>query len=327
MQQIVDSLKEALGQSLLSVLGALAILFAGWVLAVVARALIRRGLGLIKLNKRLQSGTGGQMDLEGGVARGGFYLVLVMAFIAFFNALDLQQVSAPLQSLVDKFLAFLPNLIAGAVLMLVAWLLATLARKLVTSALASTRLDDKVATAAGMGPLSENLGHVLYAVVLLMFLPIILGVFELNGLLLPVQNMIGELLGMLPNIIAAGVLAGVGWFVAGLLRSLVTNLLAAGGADGLGERAGLKGTTKLSGLVGLIVFIFVFVPAMIAALNALKIDAISAPAVEMLGVFMNSIPNLFAAAVILAIAFFVANLVRDLVGNLLGGIGFDGVPA
>jgi hypothetical protein len=47
----------------------------------------------------------------------------------------------------------------------------------------------------------------------------------------------------------------------------------------------------------------------------------------MLGVFMDSIPNLFAAGVVLAIAFFVANLVRELVGSLLGGVGFDSVPA
>jgi hypothetical protein len=326
MQQIVDSLTEALGGSLINVLGALAILVAGWILAVVIRAVIRRGLGMVKLNLRLQKGTGEKWDVEGGVARGVFYLVLVMAFIAFFNVLDLQQVAAPLQSLVDTFLAFLPNLIAAAVLMLLAWFLAILARKGLTGLLARTNLDEKVATAAGMRPLSENLGHVLHALVLLLFLPIVLGTLEMDGLLEPVQAMVGQILGMLPNMIAAGVLAGVGWFVAGLLRSLVTNLLAASGADNLGARAGLKGTTKLSGLVGLVVFIFVFIPALIAALNTLRIEAISRPAVNMLGVFMDAIPKLFAAGVILAISFFVANLVRDLVANLLGGVGFDRLP-
>jgi len=326
MKQIVDSLSQALGSSLISVLGALAILVAGWIIAVVIRAVVRRGLSLANLNKRLRNGTGEELDVEGGIARGVFYLILVMAFIAFFNALDLQQVSAPLQSMVDSLLAFLPNLIAGAVLMLVAWVLATLARKIVTKLLSSTGLDDKVASAAGMRPLSENLGHVLYALILLLFLPIVLGALGMDGLLAPVQDMVGQIVGMLPSIIAAVVLAGVGWFVAGLLRSLVTNLLAASGADKLGERAGLKGATKLSGLAGLIVFIFVFVPALIAALNALKIEAISRPAVNMLDVFMGSIPNLFAAGVILAISFFIANLVRGLVANLLEGVGFDSVP-
>ena len=326
MREIYDSLAEALGQSLLNVLGALAILIVGWLLAVVLRAVVRRGLGILGVNKRLKSGTGESLDIETGAAKGVFYLVLVMAFIAFFNTLNLQQVSEPLQSLVDRFLGFLPQLIAGGVLILVAWVLATLARKVATSALTSTQLDEKVTSAAGMRPLSENLGHVLYALVLLLFVPVILGVMELDGLLLPVQEMIGNVLGMLPNFIAAGLLAAIGWYVAGLLRTLVTNLLAVSGADRLGERAGLKGTTTVSGLVGLIVFIFVFVPALIAALNALKIEAISSPAVNMLDVFMNAIPNLFAAGVILAIAFFVANLVREFVGSLLGGFGFDRVP-
>ena len=82
----------------------------------------------------------------------------------------------------------------------------------------------------------------------------------------------------------------------------------------------------IGSLVVVVVFIFVFVPALIAALNALKIESISQPATQMLGIFMDAIPNIFAAAVILAVAFFLSELIADLGTNLLGGIGFDGLP-
>jgi len=326
MSSLMNSLQTTLGESLPNLLGALAILILGWFVAMAVRAAVRKGLGLLKLNERVRSEAGGSMDLESGVARGGYYLVLLLTLIAFFNVLDLPLVSQPLQHLVDEILLYLPNLVAGGLLILVAWVVATVLRKLVTGALAATKLDEKLSTQAGMKPMSHNLGNVLYWLVWLFFLPAILGAFQLQGLLGPVQDMVNEILAMLPNILAAGVLGVAGWFVAKLLRNLVSNLLAAAGADKLGERAGLKGTMTLSKLVGLVVFIFVFVPALIAALNALKIDAISMPATEMLGELMAAIPNIFAAAIILAVAFFLAEFVGNIVANLLGGLGFDNLP-
>ena len=82
----------------------------------------------------------------------------------------------------------------------------------------------------------------------------------------------------------------------------------------------------LSKLLGLIVFIFVFVPALIQALDVLQVEAISGPATRVLATFMAAVPKLFAAAVILAVAFFVSEFVGDLAANLLGGIGFDRLP-
>ena len=199
----------------------------------------------------------------------------------------------------DQIFAYLPKLAAGGILLLVAWVIATVLRTLVKKALSATSLDDRLSGEAGMRPVSENLGNVLYWLVILLFLPAVISAFGMAGLLEPVEGMVEGFLAMLPNILAAAAIALVGWFVARILRDLVTNLLSAAGADRLGGRAVLRGTTTLSGLVGLIVYIFVFVPALVAALNALKIEAISAPATEMLGTFMGALPNLFGAALIL----------------------------
>ena len=45
-----ETLQGSLGTTVPSVLGALGILIVGWIVAVVVRAVLRRGLGLIKLN-------------------------------------------------------------------------------------------------------------------------------------------------------------------------------------------------------------------------------------------------------------------------------------
>jgi hypothetical protein len=323
---LLTTLQETLGSTLPGILGALLILLVGWLVALVVRAVVRRSLGTVRLNERVQTSTGNAMNLEGGIASGFYYVLLLLVLVAFFNALNLEQVSGSLQALVDQVFAYVPKLVAGGVLILVAWILATVVRSIATKALGATTLDDKLSAEAGMRPISQSLGDVLYWLVILLFLPAILGALGMTGLLEPIQGMVDQLLAMLPNVVAAAAIGVVGWFVARILRDLVTNLLSAAGADGLGERAGLRGTTSLSGLLGLVVYVFVLVPAIIAALNALQVEAISGPATEMLGSFMAAIPNVFGAAVILAVAWFVSSFIASLAASLLGGMGFDELP-
>lgn len=326
MTSLLQSLWNTLLETLPGILIALAWLAAGWIVAIIVRGIVRKALGFLKLNDRIVAFTGSKIDVQSGIAIGVYYLILLLALVGFFSALKLPQVSEPLESLAQQVLDYLPNLIAGLVLMLVAWLLATIVQRAVTAGLSKTTLDEKISEDAGMRPMSETLGRVLHGLVLLLFLPGVLGAFGLQGLLTPIQGMVEEILATLPNILAAIVLGGVGWFVAKILRGLVQNLLEVAGADKLGQRAGLKGTMTLSGLVGLIVFIFIFVPALIAALNALEIEAISGPATSMLDTMMTAIPNIFAAGVILAVAFFVSDFVANIISSLLGGMGFDALP-
>jgi hypothetical protein len=298
----------------------------GWLVALVARAVVRRGLNAVGVNERLQRSTESEMDVETGASRAVYYTILAVVLVGFFNALNLQAVSGSIQVLVDQIMAFVPKLIGAGVLALVAWVLATVLRTLATKALSATRLDERLASEAGVRPPSESLGNVLFWLVFLLFLPAILGALEMAGLLAPVQSMVDDLLAMLPNLFGAGVIGAVGWFVARILRDLVSNLLAAAGADSLGDRIGLQGNMRLSALAGLVVYVFTLVPALIAALQALHIEAISQPATEMLSSFLTAIPNLFAAGLILAVAWIASSFIAELITSLLGGAGFDRLP-
>jgi hypothetical protein len=326
MTEILDSLGQTLSEALPSILGALAVLVLGWFAAVLLRALVRKTLHVVKVNERIRSGTDSAMDIEGGAGAIVYWIVLLIAIIGFFNMLKLEQVSGTLQGLVDTFLLYAPKLVAGAVLMLVAWVLATMLRSLITRALAAKQMDEKLSAQAGMKPMSKSLGTVIYWLVILLFLPAILSALELEGLLAPVQGMVNEVLAMLPNIVGALVIGLAGWFLARILRDLVTSLLTATGVDRLGERSGMSGGMSLSRLIGVIVYFLVFVPLLIAALDALKVEAISGPATEMLSLVMGTVPNIFGAAIILAVAWFVAVFVANIVTTLLGGTGFDSVP-
>jgi uncharacterized membrane protein len=144
------------------------------------------------------------------------------------------------------------------------------------------------------------LGDALYWLVLLFFLPLILDTLNLRGPLQPVQNLLDQILSMVPRILGAVVIGVVGWFLARIVRGLISNLLAATGANRLGARFGIP---QLAQTVGTVAYILVLIPAVIAALNVLEVRAISDPAVAMLEQVLRAIP-LVAGSVLILLVFY-----------------------
>lgn len=322
-----ESFQNTLATHLPGILGAVLILIVGWLIAVIARAATRKALGAMHLNRRINESTQQPMDMEKGISIGVFCVIILITLIGVFNSLQLDSASRPFDALLVQVFSYLPRVAAAVLLLVVAWVIASAVRTLVTRALAATTWDERLSREAGMQSMSSSVGNVLFWLVILLFIPAIVGTLDLGGLLSPVRGMIDKTLSFLPHIFAALVIGFIGWLIAKLLRALVTSLLAAGGIDRLGQSAGLNQTVRLSQVAGTIVFILVFVPALIAALDALQIEAISRPATDMLEMILGAVPNIIAAALILIITYFVARFAAALLASLLSAIGFDTLPA
>jgi len=324
--EFMTSLQSTLGTHVPAIIGAMLILVVGWFVAVVVRAGVRKSLSLMKVNQRISEATDEKLDVEKGIAVGAFWIVMLMTIIGVFNTLDLEIVSNPFNVLLSQVLIYLPRVFAAVLLLVLAWILATVLRAIVSKALAATSWDQKLADEAGTKPMSQSIGNVLFWLTILLFVPAILGTLSLEGMLDPVRGMIDEALAMIPNIVAAAAIGFVGWLLAKVLRGLVSNLLAAAGADRVGSDIGLGSRIKISRVAGTLVFIFVFIPALIAALDALQIESISSPAMDMLSMILEAVPNLLAAAVILVVTWYVAKFGAGIVSRLLASIGFDTIP-
>jgi hypothetical protein len=327
LSNFLTPVQTILGGYLPKVAGALCILIIGWLSAVIVRAGVRKFLAAVKVNHRIAESTGQRAQVENIIAGGLFWLFLLVTAVGTLNVLDLYAISNPLSSLVMRILDYLPNLVGGAVLSLVAWLVASLLRSLSDKALKASKVDDKLAETVGMRPMSAYVGDVLFWFVILMFVPVVLAAFELNRLLAPVQEMIDKVLAIVPNIFAAVLVGFAGWLVAKILRELVTNLLIAAGADKFTQNITSPTPVKLSSLIGAAVYIVTFVPMLISALDALKIEAISGPATNLLNQFLGAVPDIVAAVAIVLVTLYVARFVATLVAKLLMAAGADGLPA
>src|SRR4029434_4192134 len=135
LSAIGNSLELALRTQLPRILGAIAILIIGWIVAILVRGAIRRMLGLAKLNRRIADTTEQKLDLESGIATAVFWLIILVTLIGVFNSLDLALASGPFEVMVKEVAAYVPHFIAGTALLLLAWVVAVALRGIVNRVL------------------------------------------------------------------------------------------------------------------------------------------------------------------------------------------------
>lgn len=338
MPTIFDEFVAQFGGYLPTAIGALAVLIVGWLVALLAGALVRGVLHRTELDNKLARWIFGEegaerVEIERWGGRIVYYLILVFVLIAFLQILGLRVITQPLNEFLVGVFGYAPRLFGALALVLVAWVIASILRLVVRRALAATKWEENLSSQAGIEegervPLTQTLGDAVYWLVLLMFLPAVLSALALQGLLEPVQGLVDQILGYLPNLVGAALILLVGWFVARILQRILTNLLAAAGVDGLSERVGLTtvlGEQRLSGLLGLIAYILIFIPVLVAALNALAAEAITRPASDMLSAILAALPAIFAAALLLTVVYVAGRIVAGFASNLLAGIGFNSI--
>ncbi|KQC94460.1 mechanosensitive ion channel [Acinetobacter soli] len=309
------------------IVAAVVVFIIGWILALVIAAGVKKLLSALGTNHRLSSATGKTPDFERIVSKFVFWFVLTIALIAALNVLNIYSVSGPFSAMITQVLVFVPNLIAAAVVALVGWIIARLVRAGFSNVLARTQLDEKLSSEVGVRPLSENIADIVYWLILLLFLPIVLSILGLTGLLLPVQNMLNDAVGYLPNIFIAGVIVFVGYILAKIVRGIVEGLVNSIGLQQQAQKIGLFKQSNLGRVLGSFVFALVMITALIVAFEALGIETISQPATSMLNEIMYAIPNIIAAGLILIIAYVVSRFIANLVQDILAGTGIDDIPA
>ncbi|MQC27232.1 MAG: hypothetical protein DWG76_07275 [Chloroflexi bacterium] len=323
------------GENILNLLIALGILLGGWVVARVVGFLVRRLIQRTRLVERFNGAMDGdssaQPDVERWAGAIAFWLIMLFVLIAFFQTLQLTAISSPLSDLLNQVLSAGPQLLGAALILLLAWIVASVARMLVSRALGILRLEERLKESADIeaesASVRESLSTGIFWLVFLLFLPAVLSTLGMQGLVGPVQGVVDGALGAIPGIFGAAVLLLVGWVIARIVRQITVNLLGAAGVDRFGERVGIGAEGQsLTQLIGTVVYVLVLIPAVIAAINSLGIEALAAPAVSMLTTVLTGVPAFFGALLVLAVAYYVGKLIAGLVTNVLAGVGLDSVP-
>ncbi len=327
MNPMFASFNGYLGGPIGSIIGAILIFVIGWLVALGIAALVRNVLAKVNLNQRMNSSTGKTYDLEGIISKVVFWFIFIIAISGALSQLNLNSISAPFANMVNQVLAFIPNLIGAIAVGIIGWVIATVARTALNTALSKTTMDERLSAQAGVKPMSSTISDMVYWFILLVVLTMVLGQLELDGLFAPLTNMVDKIFGFIPNILIAIVVFVVGYIIAKVVRGIVTNLVSTFNVQALATKAGLSEENSLPNIAGSLAFLVVIIPTVIAALNALKIEVIARPATNMLNKIMEALPNIFMAAAILVVTYYVVRMVANIIKGLIENTQINQLPA
>ncbi|MDE2888897.1 MAG: mechanosensitive ion channel [Gemmatimonadota bacterium] len=310
----------------------------GWLAAYVLSLVVRRILHKTQLDDkflRLVMGEEAASEVrpERFISRIVFYVAMLLVLVGFFQMLGMTALTEPLNVMLNQIFAFMPKLLSAAVLLFIAWVTASVMRRVVRGIIARADLEKRLAEPAGLATpdqsnLPEFIGNAVYWLVFLVVLPAILAALDLQGLLHPVRDMVTEVAIYMPNVLAAGVILFCGWLGARIVQRVVVNLLDASGVNDLADRVGLGqgvGIGLLSRVAGKLSFAGVIVLAAIAALESLNFSTISEPASGMLTNLLGAVPAILFTGAILLVGYLVARFVSRLVDDVLRNVGFNSV--
>lgn len=221
---------------------------------------------------------------------------------------------------------FIPTVIGAIIVLIIGRIIAGIVRRLVEKMMSKTDIDNKLfkGGASGVSP-EKFIAKLVYYLVMMIVLLIVLEMLGVHNVLDPIKDMLSKFLGFIPNIVVAGILGFVGYMVATIASDVVG--MASTSLGKYSAKLGLKSDMDLPKLVKQLVFIVVFIPILIAALDALGIAAISDPLKNMLSTFLNAIPNIIAAAIIIGVFYIGGKYLSTIGAELLKNLGTDKMAA
>src|SRR5699024_8131275 len=205
--------------SISNFLTAILILLIGWVIALVVSNIVKKALSKTDLDNKLFTGPSGEQKgnhkSEVIISKFVFWFIMIFAFVAFLNMVNLTIIAQPFSDILRSLLAIIPDLILAVVLFAVAWVIAGglsfLIRKLgqrlpITKTLNRLGLDE---TEDRSQKVIDVVANIVFYFVLLLFLPAILSTLNISGIAQPFQNMVASILDFIPALFAAALVFAI----------------------------------------------------------------------------------------------------------------------
>ena len=218
----------------------------------------------------------------------------------------------------------LPSVVGALVVLFIGYIVAKALSKLVYKLLKSTKWDEKL-MGSNVGSMDVNsfVSKLVYFLIMIMVLMIVLDMLGVKQVLDPLKNMVGQFFAYIPNIIGAGVIGFIGY----ILATFASEAIGMGGdaIDKMATKIGFRDTEKLVGILKTVVFAFIILMFAVTALDTLNIEAISGPAKEILSGILESIPNIIAAAIIIALFIWGGKFIANMMYDLFKSLGVDDI--
>ena len=315
MEQLSEMMPEFLKSGpAIKALAGLAILIIGLFIVKIISELIRKGLNKVDM-LTLTDDEGVKTELASPIASLIKAILTIFVLMAVLQHFGLTDVLDPLKQMLNKFMSAIPNIIGAGVIGYAGWIIATIVSKLVGVGLG--KVDDQLAVKTGNTDLkvSKFGSAFIFGGILLPIVVAALGVLKIPAISDPATSMINDLMAAVPNIVGAGIILLVTYFVAKFVVYMLSGLLEGMNINSYPEKMGIQNLFTESftptKLVGGSVMFFSMMTAATAAVNTLGIDVIS---------------KIFAKVIEFGGGILVGGLIL-VIGNFLGSLAYKKLVA
>lgn len=308
-----NSLGAQLGNSIFAICKALillivAVIIANLVSAGVKKVLKKTGLAALSMDEKT-----GETSVD-YIAKAAKLLTLLFFVPAIFVTLGITAAAQPLQSFMNKFFMFIPNLIGACILFAIGYMVAKLVRQLLIPLFRKCRLDvlqEKMGIeAADTSKFSEVAAYIVYVLILIPVIIATLQVLDIDSLTKPAVSMLNKIMEFIPNIIVSLLVMGVGVILSKMAAQVIKKIVSATGADAKVRELTCQENGKLvfSSVLGNVVYAVLLIFFIVEGLSVLHLDVLTRIGIAIIGY----LPNVLGAIVIVMIAVFASSAAAKL---------------
>ena len=338
MDYTLERFQVVLANWALPVLGAILILVVAHFAAKGVKWALAKGINRVPWISHHNAGAQPQETVGAKLGEVGYWLVLLIGLILALQVLGLNAVVEPLNQMQAEFLTYVPNIVGAVLIFFIGFILATLARRVVETALAAANVDGwlqkgGLSQVTGTSGVARTLGTLVFVLILIPVSIQALDTLNIAAISDPARAVLAAVLSAVPRLIAAAIVLAIAFVIGRWASGVVEQLLAGFGFDRSiqGLTSSMKGTQdgglagadtaaisrapRPSKVVGSIAMVAIMVFAAVEAAALLNFEAMSV----FLGEVLSLGGRVLFGGAIIAVGVILANVISTFIDRSTGG--------
>jgi len=297
---------------------ALVILIGTWIVARAAKWTFAK---LVDNVKFLQRDTSAGISVGESLGKIVSLLIWLFGLLIILRVLGLGGVDAPIQTLLNSIMGFVPNLMGAAIIFFIGIVVARIVRDIVVTFLQTVDFDKwanrgGIDAVTGNSTISKTIGTIIYVLIIIPIAILALEALNLESVSGPASDMLRMILEAIPNIIGAAIILGIGYLISKFVVQIITEILPGLGVDqSMAALDILPAKTSLTSVVARIAQVAIMLFFAIAAMRLLgfaELTSILDQVLELGG-------RVIFGAIVIAVGFLIANLLSRIIGGAAEG--------
>ncbi len=291
------------------------------IVAMIVRALIAKGIDATGLAKKANTtAEPGAKSLGFNLGTAAYWVIILIGMIQALTKLDMTTIVDPLNEMLGQIMAYLPKIIAAVIVFGVFMIVANVVRQAIKSVLI---FADPMPAKFGLASDNVNVSGITATIASAMIAIIggiaALKVLDISAISDPAIALLDDVVGVIPNILVAGIIMALFVFIARFVSGLARKTLPNFGVDAaIAELGILKGADKgmtASGLIASAASFFIVLLGLIQALRVLNFEALTSA----LNIVLEMGGQIAFGAIIIFAGVFLARMITGLMASAGSG--------